>query len=357
MIKMKFSLLILIICMCLFTKINKNTAFADDSIKSYCPEGRYLWDSWVLKDEINGEILYRLYHLDAPDNGDPESRHDIAAVRQAISKDLINWKDIGPTFMSGPKGSWDDGPIWTGNVYKKDNGEYLFFYTARNHRDGQFQRIGLATSEDGVTWERSDKPLSVPDGTWYETMEISPVYRAWRDPFVIKDEKNGKYLMYITAKTKNGHETYKGCIALAVADNIEGPYEVKPPVLAPGLYAQMEVPQIIQKDGKVYLFFSCQEKDYNPEWAEKTGGPQTGLHCFVSDSLYGPFTPINGTGIITGSKDNLYTVKLIAHPGREGNFLAIGWYMENKNTQKALTLSGPMEVLWEHDRIKIKVEN
>ncbi|MEQ8173310.1 MAG: family 43 glycosylhydrolase, partial [Candidatus Eremiobacterota bacterium] len=278
---MKCSLLIFI-CICFFIRINKSITLADDHIKSYCPEGRYLWDSWVLEDNIDGEKIYRLYHLDAVDNGNPESRHDIASVRQAISKDLVNWKDLGPTFLPGPAGSWDDGPIWTGNVYKKNDGTYLFFYTARNHRDGQFQRIGLARSENGVTWERSDKPLVVPDGTWYETMEISPVYRAWRDPFVIKDEKSGKYLMYITAKTKYGHDIYKGCIALAVADEIEGPYEVKQPVLAPGLYAQMEVPQIIEKEGKVYIFFSCQEKDYSPEWAEKTGGAETGLHCFIS---------------------------------------------------------------------------
>ena len=346
--------LLLSLLLCISFYGNTNRAAAEEDIPSYAPEGRYLWDSWILVDEVDGEKIYRLYHLDAPDNGDPDSRHDKASIRQAISKDLINWEDLGTTFSSGPDGAWDDGPIWTGNVYKVAQEEYLFFYTARNHRDGQLQRVGLAKSADGINWERSDKPLVVPDSRWYETIEISPIYRAWRDPAVVKDEERGKYLMYITAKTKEGHEKYKGCIALAVADNIEGPYEVQAPVLAPGLYAEMEVPQIIQRDGKVYLFFSTWVKDYAPDWAEQIGGPVTGLHCFVGESLYGPFEPLGGTGVVTGIKDNLYTVKLVPDPEREGEYVAIGWYIEDEDGEKGLTLARPMKVIWEGDNITIE---
>lgn len=315
----------------------------------YAPPGRYLWDSWILKDGEN----YHLFHLDAPGNVKPEQIHDMARVRHAVSKDLINWKDKGSLFENAPNGSWDDGATWTGNVYKAENGGYLFFYTGRNQRDGQMQRIGLARSKDGKSWDRPDVPLLEPDGRWYETTEPSPIYKAWRDPCVVKDEKTGKHIMYFTAKTKGGDEKYKGCIGIAEADEIDGEYDVKPPVLAPGLYAQIEVPQIVQKNGKVYMFFSSAEKDYNPEWAEKVGGAQSGLHCFVGESLKGPFKPLNGTGIVTGSKDNLYTVKLVSDPDRNGEYVAMGWYMENKNGQKAFTLSKPMKVNWEGDNISI----
>lgn len=324
------------------------------SDKSYAPEDRYLWDSWILKDDSSDPPLYRLFHLDAPKGDDPNKRHDQAQIRQAVSHDLKNWDDLGLVFKSGEKGSWDDGPIWTGNVYKKEDGSYLFFYTARNERDGQFQRIGLARSEDAVNWERSDKPLLEPDGRWYETTEESPVYKAWRDPEIIKDENTGKYLMYYTAKTKDGHEKYKGCIGLAISDEIDGEYEVLPPVLAPGKYAQMEVPQIIHRNDKVYLFFSAAENDIDPEWAKEIGGAQSGLHCFVGDSLTGPFEPLNGHGVVTTTEDNLYTVKLLPDPEREGEYVAIGWYMEDKNNQKAMTLSQPMPVHWEGDNIKIE---
>lgn len=337
---------------------------------SYAPEGKYLWDSWIFPDKVDGsnveslnsgtglklkegDTVYRLFHLDAPKTDDPEARHDKAQVRQAVSTDMKNWKDVDYALKSGPEGSWDDGPVWTGNVYKNDKGEYLFFYTGRNHRDGQMQRIGLAKSKDGVQWDRSDKPLLEPDGRYYETTEDSPIYKAWRDPCVVKDEQSGKYLMYFTAKTKEGDEKYKGCIGVAVADNLEGPYESLPPVLAPGKFAQMEVPQIIQRNDKVYLFFGSMEKDYSPDWAKETGGAQSGLHCYVGDSLTGPFEPLNGDGIVTGSKDNLYTVKLVDDPQRPGEFVAYGWYMEDKGGQKGMTLAQPMRVDWKGNDIRI----
>ena len=340
------------------------------SFGSYAPENRFLWDSWIFPDKVDsgnmeslrektgmdlkeGDKIYRLYHLDAPKSDDPDDRHEIAHVRQAVSTDMKGWKDVGSALDSGPEGAWDDGPIWTGNIYKNEKGEYLFFYTGRNKRDGELQRLGMAKSKDGINWDRAEKPLLEPDGRYYETTEDSPIFKAWRDPCVVKDEQSGKYLMYFTAKTKDGDEKYKGCIGVAQSDNLEGPYESLPPVLAPGKFAQMEVPQVIQKNGKVYMFFSSMEKDYNPEWSKEVGGPQNGLHCYVGDSLKGPFKPLNGDGIVTGSKDNLYTVKLIDDPDRPGEFVAYGWYMEDKGGQKGLTLAQPMRVDWNGDDIKI----
>jgi len=337
----------------------------------YAPQDRFLWDSWVLQDDDH----YRLYHLDAPTDPDPDTRHDRAQVRTAVSTDLVNWQDEGYALTRGPEGSWDDKAIWTGNTYKKDDG-YFFFYTGRNQRDGQTQRIGLATSSNGRDFERAEKPLLEADGRWYETNEDSPIYKAWRDPEIVQDPESGKYLMYFTAKTKGGDEKYKGCIGVAEADNFEGPYEAKPPVLAPGKFAQMECPQVIQKNDKVYLFFNSMEKDYNPEWADQVGGPQHGLHCYVGESLTGPFEPVNGDGLVTGSKDNLYSVKLLEDKKRPGEYQAIGWYMEDREVEvatkaaatavpgpagaalrlleKGCTLSPPFPVEWDGDSIKVQ---
>jgi len=316
--------------------------------ETYAPPNRYLWDSWVLKD---GDT-YRLYHLDAPMTADPEARHDLARIRGAVSKDMQTWEDVGEILGPGPSGAWDDKAIWTGDTFRHD-GKYLLFYTGRNQRDGQTQRIGLATSTDGIHFERGKEPLLEPDARWYETDEPSPIYKAWRDPTVVYDDSTGKYLMYFTAKTKDGDEKYKGCIGLAVADNMQGPYEAQPPVLAPGIYAQMEVPQIIQRGGKVYLLFNSAEKDYSPELAKKTGGPQSGLVAFVGDSLRGPFEPMDGHGVVLGSEANLYTVKLQDDPERPGEYVAYGWYMEDQPGQKAMTLSQPMPVNFEGERMLI----
>lgn len=350
--------------------------------EGYAPKGEFLWDCWTLFDE--GQ--YTLFHLSAPQDPDPETRHHRAQVRTAVSTDLKNWTDTGFALESGPEGSWDDGPIWTGSTYK-ENGNYYMFYTARNQRDGQTQRIGLATSSDGVNWKRGEKPLLEADSRWYETDEPSPVYRAFRDPHVVKDPESGKYLMYFTAKTKDGHERYRGCIGLAVADKLDGPYEMKPPVLAPGHYAEMEVPQVIERDGKWHLFFTTKGENYHPDLSARLGGPQTGLHGFVGDSPTGPFEPIGGHGVVAGDDSNMFAIHLMPDQKRPGEYEAIGWFMKDRQVrvdasriaqarglansagaaavggvagmgievlEKAYTLSEPYPVVWDETGVRIE---
>lgn len=321
--------------------------------RDYSLPGKFFWDAWYVQDDNPDSPGYYMYHLDAPKSKNPDDRHLNARIRAAYSTDLDDWHDLGEVFGPGPEGSWDDKVIWSGNVYRKENGEYVFFYTGLNQRDGDMQRIGVARSKDGVHWERPEKPLLEPDGRWYETTEKSPVVKAWRDPVIVRDKKSGKYVMLFTAKTKDGDKRYKGCIGMAVSDKLDGEYKVMPPILAPGRYAQMEVPQVIQKNGKVYLFFSSMEKDYNPKWAKKIGGPQTGLHCYVADSFEEPFKPVNGDGVITGTKDNLYTVKLLKNPENPSEYVALGWYMRDEKGKKAFSLSQPLKVKWDGDNISI----
>ena len=313
---------------------NTNRTSAEKTSAGYAPAGRYLWDSWVLK---SNQGDYLLFHLDAPGDVGPDERHDLAQIRQARSTDMEHWTDLGVTFGPGPEGAWDDKVVWSGNTYQED-GKYFLFYTARHKETdlnlGQIQRIGVATSGDGVHWQRREQPLLEPDGRYYETSEPSPIYKAWRDPAVVKDPESGKYLMYFTAKTKDGDERYKGCIGVAQSDSIDGPYEVQKPVLAPGLYAEMECPQVLQHGGKTYLFFSTFAKNYQPEWAEKIGGGVSGLHCFVADSLTGDFKPLHGNGLVEGlgTDSNLYGAHLAPDPKRPGEATVIGWYRENRDS-------------------------
>jgi beta-fructofuranosidase len=356
--------------------------------EGYAPADRYLWDSWILQD---GDT-YHLYHLDAPRNETaadgsvqatpPDDRHHRAQIRHAISTDLRHWQDRGPTLGSGPAGTWDAGPVWTGNTCKTADG-YFMFYTGRRDCVDQTQRIGLARSSDGHRWSRSDRPILEPDPRWYETDEPNgPVYKAWRDPEVVRDPESGRWLMYFAAKTKEGDPRHKGCIGLAISERLEGPYQALPPVLAPGLYGEMEVPQVVRRDGKVYLFFSTFAKNYRDDHATRVGGAQSGLHCYVGPSLEGPFEPLNGTAIVAGTESNLYTLKLLPDPARAGEFVAMGWHVEDRTSlareafhtsarsatcalpcgpaavaapwvEKAFTLSPPIPVEWRGDNIRL----
>lgn len=55
----------------------------------------------------------------------------------------------------GPTGSWDESQITAPSVVKIDDG-YLMFYSATNRTSTW--AIGMATSPDGITWQKYDNP-------------------------------------------------------------------------------------------------------------------------------------------------------------------------------------------------------
>lgn len=89
-----------------------------------------------------------------------------------------------------------------------------------------------------------------------------------------------------------------GCIGLAVAkDNRGEEWEILPPlVTAVGVNDQTERPHYVFQDGKYYLFTISHKFTY----AEGLTGPD-GVYGFVSDSLTGPYTPMNASGLVLGN--------------------------------------------------------
>lgn len=313
-----------------------------------------------------------------------DERHHLARIRLARAEktedSVFDWKDQGLIFGDQPEGPNDwkishgtpvrkpvegDNTLvdWSGNAYEQD-GKIFLYYTSRQHHEDpdqwQVQNINLATSDDdGVTWKRHGV-ISKPDARWYETDEAVPrwegedespgLFKAWRDPEVPNDgpqwdPESGKYLMYLTARTRSdkaqelwqgetslkpatGDRIYNGSIAIATSDSREGPFVAEKPALSPGLYAEMECPQVIQRDGKFFLFFKTFAKNYRPEWAEKVGA-HTGLHCFTAESPRGPFKPMNGHGKVD-LPDALYDARLFPDPNQDGEYLVTGWIPSDK---------------------------
>lgn len=137
-------------------------------------EDHWIWDSWVADD---GE-RYHLFFLKAPTALiDAGLRHAKATVGHAVSTDLVTW-EVLPDALAPTPGNWDDRAIWTGSCMRGDDGLWRMYYTAistRGHglRD---QRVGLATSEDLLTWHKlGDRPLLEVDTRWYKSLaETTP---------------------------------------------------------------------------------------------------------------------------------------------------------------------------------------
>lgn len=133
----------------------------------------------------------------------------------ARSTDLINWTRVGIVIPFGngsfQDGAWDDADSQMGSVIY-DGGTFRMWYTGNNNPTTDFNRIGYATSADGVSWTKhANNPIlsQGPDG------DADDLYA----PIVIKDGSTWK--MWYAGQKAGG-----GRIALmyATANNPEGPW-------------------------------------------------------------------------------------------------------------------------------------
>lgn len=335
-------------------------------------QGGLIWDPWILKD---GNI-YRLFYLANPKvtKVDPFSQWwDEASIHGAISNDLKHWKYLGAILEPEPANAWESKRMLAGSTYKEDNTYYLF-YSAAGTKDLLDEGIGLATSTDGLHWHRCSNELLFSNlsnrDLWYGKYEgnfgdgkIVP-HRHWRDPYIVKEYKTGRYYMFICAASQErGPSPFQGCVGLAVADKISGPYELLPPACAPviegtneSIYIEMERPQVIYKGGKYHLFFSCWKHRLHPKWLQQVGEDRitnSSLYWYIADKITGPFRPATNKPIVMGSeKTEMYGTNFFPASGSiQEELIAYGWF----NWSFTLGVSPlSFRVRWDDDSLEIR---
>ena len=321
------------------------------SISNYSPAGMIIGDVCFLQEKDD----YHVFYLQQPATLiNPEDRHDLwTSIGHAVSKDLYHWKGLPPIIKpSNGLDKWDNLVIWTGSIIKKENTYYLF-YTGKsdNPEEKLTQRIGVATSTDLVTWNKSDQnPLLESDNKIYaDSNKLDQFGRigAWRDPFVFKNPKSNDYFMLISARLKGEETIYNGCIAIAQSKDLIN-WNLQKPVLAPGIYEEMEVPQMVCHKDKYYIFFSAHASGYNPEFTKKIGGAFGGLHCYYSDDILGEYRPINGNGVVYSNKEDKYGLTVVKNI--DDTFSLLGYqYLDNEDNFIG-KLSHPMKIEIDNDK-------
>ncbi len=103
---------------------------------------------------------YKMWYKNLESNG-------VGSVGYAESTDGISWTKIGeePVLKpSGQNGTWDESYVSDGPVIK-ENGTYKMYYSGavEAHQQGQ---IGLATSSDGIHWEKYPSPVICYGSGW-----------------------------------------------------------------------------------------------------------------------------------------------------------------------------------------------
>jgi levansucrase len=137
---------------------------------------------------------------------------------------------------------------------------------------------------DGVTYLPADEVEGGPGRI-----------RAFRDPGWFRDPADGREYLLVAASvaaSADADHDFMGAVALAAAE--PGGWSLRPPLLvADGVNHEIERPHIVVHRSSYYLFFSAHRHSFHPP-----GSAPTGLYGFVAPGLTGPYTPLNGSGLV-----------------------------------------------------------
>ena len=141
---------------------------------------------------------------------------------------------------------------------------------------------------------------------------------AWRDPFVYYVEGQAEYLMLICAQEKNVPRPFNACIAAARSKDLLS-WELLPPILSPGLFGEMEIPQLISYKGNFFITFSCKAEFCSSELPNAF----TGTYVYQCSELFGDYSPIDNNAFMKLESEHVYNMRLIEHYDK--NMFALGW--------------------------------
>ena len=279
----------------------------------------WVWDSWI----ADAGDLYHLFFLKAPRRlEDPGLRHTAATIGHATSPDLVDWELQDDALLPDAR-RWDDLALWTGSVARADDGAWRLYYTALSTQPGhgvRDQRIGMAESDDLMTWRRvGDRPLVDPDARWYRTLDDDPeASETWRDPVVFRDPDGDRWHMLITARARDAPRRRDGVLAHArSADGLT--WQLGPPLTEPAGFGQLEVAQVRVIDGQPLLVFTCHPEEQSPEQIERFGPHSTWY--VLGDAPTGPWD-IAAARPFTG-EDKLFAAPLVQQ--RDGTWAFVGF--------------------------------
>ncbi|CAG9000782.1 MAG: Levansucrase [Candidatus Celerinatantimonas neptuna] len=252
---------------------------------------------------------------------DWENRHGRARICYWYSKDSKTWTLGGRVMHEGVSPTTRE---WAGTpILLNEQGDIELYYSCVTPGATIAKvkgRVTIADDEVKLTDFNDVIELFSADGFYYQTEEQNE-YWNFRDPSPFIDPKDGQLYMVFEGNVAGDRGTHRittadmgdippdytdvggakyqtGCIGFAAAKDTDGnDWQLLPPLItAVGVNDQTERPHFVFKDGRYYLFTISHKYTY----ADNLTGPD-GVYGFVSDSLFGPYEPLNGSGLVLGT--------------------------------------------------------
>lgn len=262
-----------------------------------------VWDAWPLADPSGKPVEWRdgqlWFALAVTRADDPEQRHHLARIHHFHRID-DHFEHLG---QSLPDELSPGARQWSGSA-RFENGVVTLFFTATGYQSDTsltyHQRLFLTRADmqtDGWFGEWS-KPFEFmqADGRIYRPADQNDgqpgKIKAFRDPAHYRDNDGRDYVLF-TGSSASNPGSHDGVIGLAESDGNDD-YRLLPPLInASGLNNELERPHIVKHGGQLYLFWSTQRGVFAPGVEAPTG-----LYGATSKSLDGPWTLLNGHGLV-----------------------------------------------------------
>lgn len=275
--------------------------------RSYPDPATLYWDMWPIQRrdgyiaQVHGREVWMA--LTAPDRGDPSLRHFEAKIRFLERRDG-NWHDLGPVL---PEFQVPYEREWAGSACLDGDQVTLFFTGAGVHdrphgyQQALFEAHGTLATEDhgpglAVSWDapRQSVTQMTPDYMPADAHEgEAGKIKAFRDPAYFCDPADGGEYLIFTGSLANAKSTYNGAIGIARKSGAS--WDLLPPLIhADGVNNELERAHIVYSAGRYYAFWATQTCTFSPELRHAPNG----LYGMVADHLFGPYRPLNGSGLV-----------------------------------------------------------
>lgn len=274
-----------------------------DQVRPISPE-LDVWDAWPLADASGKPVPWKggelWFALAVSRTDDPEQRHHLARIHH-FHRIGATFQHVGVTF---PDGFTPGAREWSGSA-RLDDGTVTIFFTAAGQKGDAHLSYEQRLFSSSAEWLDGDAPFaqwSAPaeifeaDGTIYRAADQNEgepgKIKAFRDPAHYRDADGSDFVLF-TGSSASNPGTHDGVVGLAAA--IEGgEYQLLAPLIdATQVNNELERPHIVDHAGLLYLFWSTQRGVF----AEGIEAP-TGLYGAVAETLAGPWTLLNGSGLV-----------------------------------------------------------
>jgi len=234
--------------------------------------------------------VYHIFFQNEGQNGGSDVEH-------YTSTDLLGLDYVGVALARNP-GGWDSEGIWAPHVVRSGDTYWMLYTGTSGNGPTSRQRIGLATSTDLTNWTRypvnycagssGDGCIYECDENWTTWGQANESYnQQCRDPFVIWDSENARWVMMITAKSTNQY----GVVTVAYSTDlinwvgagfVDATRRLPTGAVAQTTGGQCENPFVMTHDGIHYLLFSDW---WDPEDFASEPDPRTMVQYATSSNL------------------------------------------------------------------------